>query len=279
MSSRCPSTCTYASSPRSATSRSNRLAQRSVAGDHEVRLLAELVHRDERVERAVGSLLLDEVPDEPDEAHVVGRAPSSSRSSRAASSRSTATNGSGSRKFGIAQIGPREAERAELVAEIGGERDRGVDAAHDGAPAQRARIGRHICGGKPRMRCHTISGWPRRRTSTAASTARPPCAITRSTGSARRWRRSARDPEPAARGPAVGAARQRREVDVFAAVEAEAEREHLVGVTERFEPARELDRDELRAAALAAGHEMQDPHGCIVPCSYRAPNDGNRRRR
>ena len=51
------------------------------------------------------------------------------------------------------------------------------------------------------------------------------------------------------------------QVDVFAAVEAEAEREHPVGVTERVEPARELDRDELGAAALAPGDEMQDPHG------------------
>ena len=31
-------------------------------------------------------------------------------------------------------------------------------------------------------------------------------------------------------------------------------------MTERVEPARELDRDELRAAALAPGDEMQDPH-------------------
>ena len=46
-----------------------------------------------------------------------------------------ATNGSGSRKFGIAQIGPSKPRRAELVAEVGGERDGGVDAAHDRAPA------------------------------------------------------------------------------------------------------------------------------------------------
>ena len=55
------------------TSCSKRRAERPVAGHDEVRLLAELVHRDQRVERAVGPLLLDHVPDESDEPHVGGQ--------------------------------------------------------------------------------------------------------------------------------------------------------------------------------------------------------------
>lgn len=64
--------------------------------------------------------------------------------------------------------------------------------------------------------------------------------------------------EPQRAEPAVGTPRQRRQVDVLAAVEPEAEREHLIVVAQRVEPARELDRDELRAAALAPSDEMQD---------------------
>ena len=40
-----------------------------------------------------------------------------------------------------------------------------------------------------------------------------------------------------------------------------------VGVPERVEPARELDRDELRAPPLAARHEVEDPHAVIVACA------------
>ena len=119
-------------------------------------------------------------------------------------------------------------------------------------------MGRHMCGGKPRMRCQTMIGCRRRRASTAASTARPPCAIRMSTGSSARWRRNARAPSHSAE-PFVGTTRQRREIHVLAAVESEAEREHPIGVAQRVEPARELDRDQLRTAALASSDEVQDP--------------------
>ena len=72
MSSRWPSTCTYSPRPRAGDVALEAVAQRSVAGDHEVRVLAERVHRDQHVERAVGSLLLDQVADEADEPDVVG---------------------------------------------------------------------------------------------------------------------------------------------------------------------------------------------------------------
>ena len=66
--------------------------------------------------------------------------------------------------------------------------------------------------------------------------------------------------EPQRPEPAVGATGQWREVDVFAAVEADPQRDHLIAVAQRIEPARELDRDELRAAALAPSDEVQDSH-------------------
>ena len=126
--------------------------------------------------------------------------PSSARSAAPASFRSTATNGSGSRKLGIAQIGPANPSRRTSSPRSG------VSATTASMRRTTARqrhreTGRQIEGGNPRMRCHTTSGCPRRRTSTAASTARPPCAITMSTGSRFNCRRSARAPSRSARSP------------------------------------------------------------------------------
>ena len=63
---------------------------------------------------------------------------------------------------------------------------------------------------------------------------------------------------------------QRREVDLFAPVEAEAERAQPVGVTERFEPAGELDRYQLRAAALLPVTRWRIGTAASWPCSDRA---------
>ena len=95
--------------------------------------LAELVHRDQRVERPVGSLLLDQVTDEADQPDV-GCEPELA----AQLARGLAVERG--ERLRVAEVRdrpdrPGEAEPAELVAEVGRERDRGVDAVHDRAPA------------------------------------------------------------------------------------------------------------------------------------------------
>ena len=94
------------------------------------------VHRGQRVERAVGSLLLDQVPDESDQPDVVRRSRARRAGRAPAASRSTA-----SERLRVAEVRdrpdrPGEAEAPELVAEVGRERDGRVDAAHDRAPAE-----------------------------------------------------------------------------------------------------------------------------------------------
>ena len=122
------------------------------------------------------------------------------------------------------------------------------------------RTGRHMCVGKPRMRCHTMRGRPLRRASTAASTARPPSAMRMSTGSPARCRRNARAPSQSRAQPAVGATSQRRQIHVLASVEPESERENPIGVAQRVEPTASSTATSSRAAALAPSDEMQDSH-------------------
>ena len=254
------------SSPRAATSRSNRSRSGPSPATTRCAVLAELVHRDQRVERAVGPLLLDQVADETDQPDVgpgarapcaqvarrdvavdarrtaPGRgssgSPRSARGSRARRSSSprsgvSATAASTRRTTARQRSAPDRAPHLRREAEDALPHDqRAAAAAHEHRGLDRAAAVRDH--DVDRFGAEVPAQRPRRRASSAHA--------------------------------AVGAAGQRREVDVFAAVEAETQREHVVGVTERFEPAGELDRDELRAAALAPGHEVQDPHGRIVPC-------------
>ena len=157
MSLRSPSTCTY--------------GRRDHAQRRRVRIWPAAVRRrpprgaafspsaciaTEHVERAVRALLRDQVTDEADEADV-GRTPSSARSDAAAAARSTATNGSGSRKFGIAQIGPPKPSLRSSSPRSGVSATAASMRCTTRASAGGA-AGRHMCGGNPRMRCHTMSG-------------------------------------------------------------------------------------------------------------------------
>ena len=58
-----------------------------------------------------------------------------------------------------------------------------------------------------------------------------------STGSTRELAAQCPRAQPQRAEPFVGTTRQRRQVHILAAVESEAEREHLIGVAQRVEPA------------------------------------------
>ena len=236
-------------------------AERAVAGDHEVGGLAVVVHRDERVERPVRSLLLDEVTDEPDHAPRRPGAPSSARSSRRPRSIRSTANG-----CRIAEVRDRpDRARRSRGARSSAPRS-GVSATaasirpHDRAPAQARDRAPHLRreaqdalphDERPAAAAHEHRGLDR----AAAVRDHDVDRLARAAGGAARAGRVRHGEQPA-----VGAARQRRQRRVVAPVEAEPQRDHLVGVAERVEAPRQLERDELRAAPLAPGHEMQDPH-------------------
>jgi hypothetical protein len=214
---------------------------------------------------------------------------------------STCTNGSRPRvaidrdeRLGIPEVGDRpdrtfEAESTELVAEIGSERDRGVDAVHDRAPAELAHGSPHVRREPEDALPHDDRTVPPAREHRGLD--RAPAVRDHDVDRLEREMTAERTrAEPQGAEAAVGTPGQRRQVDVFAAVEPEAEREDLVGVAQRVEPARELHGHELCAAALAPGDEMQNSHWnpivargnrCTVPRPWNpaARSSSSRRRR
>jgi glycosyltransferase involved in cell wall biosynthesis len=236
--------------------------ERAVAGDDEVRLEAPRTQAREHVDRPLGSFLADEMAGEPDQ-HRVGSDAGAARELGARGLAIERAEPVRAPEVGHEEDRPREPEVAQLAAEVGGERERAVHATRHRRPPQ-ARDAVKWCGeaedalphdrgsavwdagqrrhlrGRAAVREHHVG---RLGSVGVQQAADRPCAGELETPSA---------------GALVG---EGGDVRVDRSVEAGRERDDTVGVTERVELGRELDRDDLRAAALAARHEMQHPHG------------------